>query len=190
MSENDVDKSVSSTWGVFHTADDRPFQQSFDYWLPTIRAMCTERIEMLAVKPESPIERDYLIGLLVMSHVMPILSFDDGTTAHYVHSAPLPDIKVELQKHLPPYRVDFFLTLSSKGEQIGTIVVECDGHDFHERTKHQAARDRSRDRALTLDGHMVLRFTGSEIHNDVGHCAEETLNAAIKLYKDWKATHK
>lgn len=190
MTEDNMDKEAQeSRWGVFDSADDRAFEQSFSYWLPTIRSLCTERIEMLPVKPESPIERDFLIGLFVMSHCLPILSFEDGVGS-YTHTAPLPDIKVELQKRLPPYRADFFLTVSTKGETIGTIVIECDGHDFHERTKHQAARDRSRDRALTLDGHMVLRFTGSEIHSDVGHCAEETLNAAIKIYKDWTAARK
>lgn len=53
------------------------------------------------------------------------------------------------------------------------FVVECDGHDFHERTKGQAARDRSRDRALQGFGATVLRFTGSEIVSDPRGCAGE-----------------
>lgn len=44
-----------------------------------------------------------------------------------------------------------------------TICIEVDGHDFHERTKQQAQRDKSRDRLLTAKGYRVLRFTGSEI---------------------------
>ena len=32
------------------------------------------------------------------------------------------------------------------------IVVECDGHDFHEKTKEQAARDKSRERDLRSGG--------------------------------------
>lgn len=46
------------------------------------------------------------------------------------------------------------------------IAIECDGHDFHERTAEQAERDRSRDRALTATGWSVLRFTGREIWRD------------------------
>jgi very-short-patch-repair endonuclease len=65
------------------------------------------------------------------------------------------------------------------------IVVECDGHDFHERTKEQAARDRSRDRRLQAAGHHVLRFTGSEIYRDPMKCAEEVLDRANEIY--WKA---
>lgn len=53
------------------------------------------------------------------------------------------------------------------------IVIECDGHDYHERTKEQAAKDRGTDRALQLLGWTVLRFTGSEIHADASACADD-----------------
>ena len=53
------------------------------------------------------------------------------------------------------------------------LAIETDGHDFHERTKEQAARDRSRDRAFTADGWKVLRFTGSELHRSVESCWNE-----------------
>jgi very-short-patch-repair endonuclease len=55
------------------------------------------------------------------------------------------------------------------------ILIEADGHDFHERTKEQAARDKARDRALVADGWQVLRFTGSEIWNRPGECAGEVV---------------
>lgn len=43
------------------------------------------------------------------------------------------------------------------------LAVECDGHDFHEKTKEQARRDKSRDRILISHGIHTIRFTGSEI---------------------------
>lgn len=52
------------------------------------------------------------------------------------------------------------------------IVVECDGHDFHEKTKEQAARDKERDREIQIAGYAILRFTGSEIHNNPGDCVD------------------
>ena len=55
------------------------------------------------------------------------------------------------------------------------VTVECDGHDWHERSKEQAASDKSRDRLLLADGWSVLRFTGSEIHADPIKCAEEAI---------------
>jgi hypothetical protein len=58
------------------------------------------------------------------------------------------------------------------------LIVECDGHDFHERTKAQAAKDRSRDRAACLGGIEVLRFTGSELWNDPWKCAGQIIEWA------------
>lgn len=58
------------------------------------------------------------------------------------------------------------------------LIVECDGHDFHERTKVQARRDRSRDRLALMDGYDCFRFTGSEIWSDPWGCAGEILNWA------------
>lgn len=53
------------------------------------------------------------------------------------------------------------------------LAVEIDGHDYHERTKEQARRDKSRDRLLTRHGWRVLRFTGSEVFADVATCWAE-----------------
>lgn len=55
------------------------------------------------------------------------------------------------------------------------LIIECDGHEFHERTKQQAARDRSRDRMALSDGFPLLRYTGSEIWNDPLGCAQEVI---------------
>lgn len=55
------------------------------------------------------------------------------------------------------------------------IFVECDGHDFHERTADQAERDRSRDREITLAGITPVRFTGREIFRNPCACATEAL---------------
>lgn len=56
------------------------------------------------------------------------------------------------------------------------ICIYCDGHEFHEKTKEQAKRDRSIDRWIQEQGMKVLRFTGSEIWNDPQKCAEQVLN--------------
>lgn len=56
------------------------------------------------------------------------------------------------------------------------VVIECDGHDYHERTKEQARKDRGRDRAFQQAGWLVARFTGSEIYADAERCAREALN--------------
>ncbi len=65
------------------------------------------------------------------------------------------------------YRSDFCL-----GGRLAArlILIECDGHDYHERTKEQAIHDRRRDADAQLDGYAILRITGSEIHNDPMGC--------------------
>jgi hypothetical protein len=56
---------------------------------------------------------------------------------------------------------------------IKKIAIYADGYDFHERTKIQAIRDRSIDRKLQASNYHVLRFTGSEIYNNVQRCVDE-----------------
>ena len=87
-------------------------------------------------------------------------------------------IIVQPQAVITPYRADFLaVALNANGPPHTwdwvQAVIECDGHDFHERTKEQAARDRSRDREMTAAGLHVLRFTGSEIWKDPLKCATE-----------------
>lgn len=68
------------------------------------------------------------------------------------------------------YKVDILL----QGDG-WNLAVECDGHEFHDRTKQQAAYDRSRDRELILLGITTIRFTGSEIVHSVERCATQTM---------------
>lgn len=59
------------------------------------------------------------------------------------------------------------------------IVIECDGHDFHEKTKEQASRDKRRDREFQTAGFIVLRYSGSDIVNDPTQMRIDILNIAI-----------
>lgn len=81
-------------------------------------------------------------------------------------------ITIVPQHRLLGCRVDFAVLFNAKNGA-GLVAVECDGHDFHERTKEQAARDRSRDRTFLLAGIPLLRFTGSEIWRDPYACARQ-----------------
>ena len=72
------------------------------------------------------------------------------------------------------YRVDFGVISMTALLPI-LYAIECDGHDFHEKTKEQVARDRSRERALQAAGIRVVRFAGSEIWNEHWWCVQEFL---------------
>ncbi|WP_017182260.1 endonuclease domain-containing protein [Sphingobium xenophagum] len=85
-------------------------------------------------------------------------------------------VSFEPQVQIGAYRADFVLTSDAQ-----RLVVECDGHDFHERTKRQAARDRARDRSMLEAGYQVMRFTGSEIYADAMACARQAVEHVEKL---------
>jgi len=68
----------------------------------------------------------------------------------------IPQFKVQ-QYHT----IDFLLYLPKYDIK---IAVECDGHDFHEKTKEQAKRDKRRDRWLVVNDFYVFRYSGSEIY--------------------------
>lgn len=72
------------------------------------------------------------------------------------------------------YRVDFLIGAQIQGVWVN-IIVECDGHEFHEVTKTQATRDKRRDRDLKAAGYEILHFTGSEINNKPYECALEVV---------------
>ena len=89
------------------------------------------------------------------------------------------------------YRVDFLAVLSNgHGElndskrKVSEVIIECDGHDFHEKTKEQAKRDKARDRVLQSTGKPVLHFTGSEIYNDAEKCVGEVIDLLVKNLKE------
>lgn len=70
------------------------------------------------------------------------------------------ELEVIPQCKLGPYTVDFLVKYDRCDLH---IIVECDGHEFHEKTKKQAAHDKKRDRYFTKQGYYVLRYTGSQI---------------------------
>jgi hypothetical protein len=85
-------------------------------------------------------------------------------------------------------RVDFLLSAYWFGPVgwITHVAVEIDGHEFHDRTKEQAAKDRARDRWLLSDHFgpdAVIRFTGSEVFSDPSRCAQEAFLCAYNLFQ-------
>lgn len=114
------------------------------------------------------------------------------------HGAPFGKLMIEPQVQLPGWRVDFMISAWSfgtihhrtLGKQQGEegwrkLIVECDGHDFHERDKKQAKRDRSRDRWAADNGYDVYRFTGSEIHNNPMKCADQVFEWGARSFGAW-----
>jgi very-short-patch-repair endonuclease len=92
---------------------------------------------------------------------------------------PEADVVIAPQYQIGKHRVDFAIFINGVANEEIKIVVECDGHEFHEKTKEQAARDKSRDRDLLIAGWKVLRFTGSEIWRDYEACTIQVEALAV-----------
>lgn len=81
------------------------------------------------------------------------------------------------QREIGPFRVDFLASfIYDETGEIRKLIIEADGHDFHEKTKEQARHDKERDRMLLAAGYTTCRFTGSEIYNRPEECAEDALH--------------
>jgi very-short-patch-repair endonuclease len=59
--------------------------------------------------------------------------------------------------------VDLAIFIPGLGPSRPIVVVECDGHQFHERTVEQASKDRKRMRILQRLGIPVYPFTGTDV---------------------------
>ena len=70
------------------------------------------------------------------------------------------------------------------------FVIECDGHEFHQKTKEQVERDNARMRALQKEGYEVIRFSGTEIWHKPYKCANEVLNIILSKCKYIKEENK
>lgn len=60
------------------------------------------------------------------------------------------------------------------------LVIECDGYEFHQKTKEQVQRDNEREFDLKMAGYEVLRFSGTQIYKNPLKCAEDTYNYIMK----------
>ena len=81
-----------------------------------------------------------------------------------------------------PYRLDFALTNIPEAPTL-KIAIEIDGYDYH-KSKEQRNNDTRRDRYLMRNGWQVIRFTGSQIHENTADCVQEAVGL-VKEYISW-----
>ena len=155
----------------------------------------------------SPVERLLLSALIVVGHTKSYALHLRGKQVTYELTSPNIDtLVIQPQAQLGEHRVDFLVTQESivpdfdhkrtlpdgmiipgHMEVTKHLIVECDGHDFHDRTKEQASKDRARDRALQSLGYRVYRYTGSDLWRDVCVYAVEVVTALNReVYPDVK----
>lgn len=185
---------MEDEWARFKTRDDRWSDEVGDFALETLRSVTDvvfrhenpkQRADVItALMPddawyiaekllacESPIESQLLACVFTgLRRANPL----SGWEAFDLE----PQVDVSTDRGV--FRVDFMATGGVWPDKVCKFAIECDGHDFHEKTRAQAARDKQRDRALMAAGIPVLRFTGSEIWRTPYRCAAEVLEFAAK----------
>lgn len=123
---------------------------------------------------ESPIERTLGTSLFMIGwNYMPTFIFKSigqpecfkAAYKRFSKSTGIESILIVTQQKIGKYRADFLIS-TKVGRSIKTVIVEADGHDFHQKTKQQVARDKKRDRFFASLGLQTIRFTGSEIVNE------------------------
>ena len=88
-----------------------------------------------------------------------------------------PQCEVEANGH--KYVADFAICRETNQEGYGIFLVECDGHEFHQKTKQQVERDNTRQYELKMAGFDILRFSGSQIYKDPFKCANDVFDYAL-----------
>jgi very-short-patch-repair endonuclease len=154
-----------------------------EQWVQKLRNLYLDGLDESAEATESPIEAVMLWALIVTAiqwtgepasaSCFPVKDLYPGAPSdeqtYWVLFGDEKAIAIAAPVVTPraKYRLDFALTFHVEGAPHRVhVAVECDGFDFHERTKEQAQRDKARDRDLQSLGWVVARFTGSEIIRD------------------------
>ena len=159
-----------------------------EYFADTARRVVRDRYEIASKRCESEIERILLAAMIAVfsdADFFRFMPMQGGFPVERIERfageiLAFPKfgvVSIVPQTVIGPYRVDFLIHVIGDSGKRASIVVECDGHEFHERTKEQASRDRRRDRELQAMGYRVMRFTGSEICRKPFDCAREVWDA-------------
>ena len=89
--------------------------------------------------------------------------------------------QIQPQVTIGKYRTDFIVYNWMKNAGLNSkVVVECDGHKFHDKDEKQRRYEKQRDRHLQKKGFKVIHFTGAEITQKPMECAKEVWCAVMR----------
>lgn len=132
--------------------------------------------EMVDAKSDSPIEDLFWIACHVQCASVTTEINNEIWVAprQYAKGA---GVHITPQYQVGKYRADFLLEQVQIGPDsiLTPVIVELDGHAFHDRDKHQRSYEKARDREFQRSGFKVLHFTGSDVFADPYKVAFEAL---------------
>ena len=126
---------------------------------------------------ESPIEQilSITMNFMGLKHINRYNNFIDLTISNNQEI---------ICKNGEKYRLDFYiivLYLDEKGNRVKNCYfdIECDGYEFHHKTKEQIIYDNERERNLKKEGLEIIRFSGSEIISNPYKCVQEIIDIIL-----------
>ena len=144
----------------------------------------SEGIDNAVNECQSPIEQELLLAMIreSLSHSSAVAIGGSISIITEVHHN-IADVGLHIyiipQYKTGPYIADFMVECF-RGSMWDTakkssLLIECDGHDFHEKTKKQVVHGKKRDRYFTKHGYKFMHFSGSEIFNNSDGCAKQII---------------
>lgn len=164
-------KLVDNVWAFLDVTSTRVGRMLGERFSQDMFVTCVERME-------SPIEDMFWIAVHAQC-LAENIAVNPGPVYDDKGSLVLGDgIVIRPQVTIGAFRVDFVLSQVGIGpaELLRPVVVELDGHAFHDKDKKQRAYEKGRDRFLVKEGFRVLHFTGSEVVADPHKAAYEVLD--------------
>ena len=134
---------------------------------------------------KSPIEQIFFVAFLTVLHqkliheslgidIIPFCQYEESIDGYdYVHDFAFEFCVFSLIGKLMPSNYSF----------MSSVTVECDGHDYHNKTKRQVSNGNKRSNAMQKSGLTVIHFSGSDLFKYPYQCAEEAYCIIIKKYK-------
>jgi len=159
----------------------------FEYLNPFSPAKSKNKCNLIEVMSldyefcESPIE-------IIFDFAYEVMMFDriDEVPQLYIeHQFP-----IYTEKHT--YRADFYFDTEYEFkyhymyENDFKLIIECDGHNFHEKTKEQVKHNNERDYDLKNAGFDVLHFSGHQIYTEPFKCANKTIDYILSKIGKWE----
>lgn len=158
-------------WPDLNEPEEAPIREFIPLRVAMIKAVqCAAESATMAVVTESPIET--IFGAKLALALRPVCEELGWTFT--VGAQPDADVSLQPQYPLQQYRYDF--AILAKGQSRPLILIECDGKEFHS-TEQQQANDRRKDKAALRAGIQLVRFSGSDINNDIDRCIRRTLRS-------------
>jgi very-short-patch-repair endonuclease len=127
---------------------------------------------------ESPIEFMFYAAFRALMSIHKIPDYQDMFSFCGTNENPSTGMIFEPRYECDQYRVDFYCCLLTKRYYYGEkrVLVELDGHEFHERTEEERRYEKQRDRFFNKNGYIIFHYTGKEVTDDPFVPAAEVLS--------------